>query len=272
MSKPILYTFPLAVWPSAPHLALAELGIDADFSIVNLVEGENFKPEFLKLNPNATIPTLTHGGKSFTSTTEVVNYLASISSTKVAPETTITTVVHEDRIDPNSVLFSARNDEELAKVSGGFANVFTTTRLGYLKRYAMTPEGQAHKSFYDQRIAAISGLYALLNGQASDEVKQSSFSATTALWDAIKAFTVETLPAAIAEGPFIGGDRPGVDDFHVGAWLARIAFVLGAQNSDAGVSVLEKAFGPLPEKVKVFWSAWIVRDSWVKTYPDNVLH
>jgi hypothetical protein len=193
-----------------------------------------------------------------------------------------------------------RNDEELAKVSGGFANVFTTTRkcdgvgarplwasrkyslitfllcplagLGYLKRYAMTPEGQAHKSFYDQRIAAISGLYALLNGQASDEVKQSSFSATTALWDAIKAFTVETLPAAIAEGPFIGGDRPGVDDFHVGAWLARIASVLGAQNSDAGVSVLEKAFGPLPEKVKVFWSAWIVRDSWVKTYPDNVLH
>ncbi len=58
-------------------------------------------------NPNATIPTLTHGGKSFTSTTEVVNYLASISSTKVAPETTITTVVHEDRIDPNTVLFSA---------------------------------------------------------------------------------------------------------------------------------------------------------------------
>ncbi len=62
----------------------------------------------------------------------------------------------------------------------------------------MTPEGQAHKSFYDQRVAAISGIYALLNGQASDEVKQSSFSATTALWDAIKAFTVETLPAAIA--------------------------------------------------------------------------
>lgn len=27
----------------------AELGIDADFSNVNLVEGENFKPEFLKL-------------------------------------------------------------------------------------------------------------------------------------------------------------------------------------------------------------------------------
>jgi hypothetical protein len=27
----------------------AELGIDADFSVVNLIEAENFSPEFLKL-------------------------------------------------------------------------------------------------------------------------------------------------------------------------------------------------------------------------------
>jgi hypothetical protein len=58
----------------------AELGIDADFRVVNLVEGANFNPEFLKLisrgclsivyafidvvsfqNPNASLPTLTRG-------------------------------------------------------------------------------------------------------------------------------------------------------------------------------------------------------------------
>jgi hypothetical protein len=144
--------------------------------------------------------------------------------------------------------------------------------LDYLKKLAAAPEAEAHKPFYDKKITAISGLHALLNWQASDEAKQGFFSTSTALWESIKAFTLETLPPAIAEGPFIGGDRPGVDDFHVGAWLARIAFVLGAQNSDAGVATLEKAFGPLPEKVKAYWSAWIVRDSWVKTYPDNVLH
>ena len=104
----------------------AELGIDADLSSVNLLKGENFKPEFLKLvscscsrnhwavvkalfsqNPNASLPTLTHDGKTFMSTTEVINYLVSISSTKVAPETSITSVVHEDRIDPNFALVSA---------------------------------------------------------------------------------------------------------------------------------------------------------------------
>jgi hypothetical protein len=144
--------------------------------------------------------------------------------------------------------------------------------LEHLKKHAAAPEGEVHKPFYEKKIAAVSGLHALLNGQASDEAKQGFFSTSTALWESIKAFVLETLPAAIVEGPFVGGDRPGVDDFHVGAWLARIAFVLGAQNSDAGVATLEKAFGPLPEKVKAYWSALIARDSWVKAYPNNALH
>src|SRR6266852_5452468 len=97
------------------------------------------------------------------------------------------------------------------------------------------------------------------------------FSKSSALWDGIKVFIVETLPAAFTEGPFIGGVRPGVDDFHVGAWIARIAFVSGAQKSE-GWSALEKIFGPLPENVKAYWTAWIGRDSWVKAYPENVLH
>ncbi|KAI0263680.1 hypothetical protein BGY98DRAFT_1045855 [Russula aff. rugulosa BPL654] len=53
MSKPVLYTFPGSVWAAAPNLALAELGIDADFSEVNLVEGANFTR-----NPNGTLPPL----------------------------------------------------------------------------------------------------------------------------------------------------------------------------------------------------------------------
>jgi len=272
MSKPVLYTFPGSVWAAAPHLALGELGIDADFSEVNLFEGANFNPEFLKLNPNGTLPTLTHEGKSYKSTAEVIDYLVSVSSTKVAPETFITKVVHEDRIDPNFSMVAARNDEELAQVTGSLGNVFHTTRLGHLKKYAATPEAQVHKSFYDNQITKISGLHAVLNGQAPDDGKQRFFSKSSALWDGIKVFTVETLPTSITEGPFIGGVRPGVDDFHVGAWIARIAFVSGAQKSEEGLSVLEKRFGTLPEKVKAYWRAWIVRDSWVKAYPNNALH
>jgi hypothetical protein len=67
-------------------------------------------------NPNATVPTLTHGGKSYRSTAEVIDYLASISSTKVAPETSITKVVHEERIDPNFALYAAVRSSAIAPV------------------------------------------------------------------------------------------------------------------------------------------------------------
>jgi hypothetical protein len=144
--------------------------------------------------------------------------------------------------------------------------------LEHLKKYAAAPEGQVHKAFYDEKIESIGRNSAVFSGNATQEHRQGHFAASTDLWVAIKAFAVETLPAAITAGPFIGGSRPGVDDFHVGAWLARIAFILGAHKSDEGIAALEKNFGPLPEKVKVYWSAWIVRDSWVKAYPDHVLH
>ncbi len=35
----------------------------------------------------------------------MIDYLVPISSTKVTPETSITKVVHEDRIDPNFAMF-----------------------------------------------------------------------------------------------------------------------------------------------------------------------
>jgi hypothetical protein len=144
--------------------------------------------------------------------------------------------------------------------------------LGHLKEYAVTPEAQAHKQFYDKRIASLSSLYATLNGKVSVETKQAFFSDSIALWDSIKVFTIRTLPGAIMDGPFIGGAGPGVDDFHAGPWLARIANLLGAEKSEGGVHALEKGFGPLPEKVKVYWAGWIARNSWVKAYPDNMLH
>ena len=141
-----------------------------------------------------------------------------------------------------------------------------------LKKHAASTEGEPHKAFYDGQIAKLSAINTLLQGNAPDEGKREFYAASTALWESIKAFIVETLPAAITEGPFIAGATPGVDDYHVAGWLARIAFLSGAQKSEEGISALEKRFGPVPEKVKVYWAAWIKRDSWVKAYPENNLH
>ncbi|KAI0297030.1 hypothetical protein B0F90DRAFT_1819579 [Multifurca ochricompacta] len=215
--QPVLYTFPHSVWAAAPHLALGELGLDADPRVVNLIEGANFDPEFVKV------------GKSFTSTVAVINYLVSISSRKIAPETSITTVVHEDKIDPN--LRSSPREMTKNSLRPQVASLISS-RFGGLKK-------------------SISGVHALLNGQAPDEVKQGFFNVSTALWESIKSFIFETLPAAS---------------------LRDHSSAVPVRKCDRGVAALEKRFGPVPEKVKVYWVAWIGRDSWVGAYPDNVLH
>ena len=154
-----------------------------------------------------------------------------------------------------------------------------------MKAFAGTREARVHKAFYDKKIASMCKLHSLFKGQATEDTKRDFFAASTALWDAIKVFVLETLPAALShhhvgdinsngstEGPFISGARPGVDDFHVGAWLARVASLLGAHTSKEGVDALQRRFGSLPENVKLYWTAWIARDSWVNAYPDSVLH
>ena len=61
-------------------------------------------------------------------------------------------------------------------------------------------------------------------------------------------------------------------DCHVTPWLARIASVVAAQKLYEGVSALAKHFRPIPQKANVFWDTWTERGSWVKVYPDSVLH
>ncbi|KAH9956103.1 hypothetical protein BC827DRAFT_1271179 [Russula dissimulans] len=164
---------------------------------------------------------------------EVINYLVSISQKKIAPETSITSVVHEAGIDPNFTLGAARNDEELAAISNGFVTAFTKT--GLVTR---------RKSLYHDR----------QDLQSQDAPRRPETLRTSAAhWDDIKGFIVVTLPAAIDRGPFIAGTESEVDDFHVAAWLARIAYVVGAQKSDEGVSALEQRFRPIPHKIEVLW-------------------
>ncbi|KAH9956745.1 hypothetical protein BC827DRAFT_1270781 [Russula dissimulans] len=185
MSKPVLYTFPISVW--AAQLVAADLPVDVDDTAINLLEGGNFNPEFVQFNPNATVPTLTHDRKSFTSTVEVINYLVSISQKKITPEPPSRAWCTKQGSIQNFTLGAARNDEELAAVSNSFVTTFTKS-------------------------------------------------------------------PAIDRGPFIAGAESEVDDFHVAAWLMRIAYVVGAQKSDDGVSALEKRFRPIPHKIEVFWT------------------
>ncbi|TFY54805.1 hypothetical protein EVG20_g9561 [Dentipellis fragilis] len=269
MSKPVFYTFTMSVWSAVPELALIELGLADQFDRKNidLMKGENFNPEFLKINPNATLPTISANGTQYLNTIDVTDFLVKTASVKVTPRTDITTEIHKDQYDPNVAMVIARSDEELTAKASGFPKVFLETRLNGIKSWAATAEAKPYKALFDAKIAAAEGILAIYGYVAPVDVRQSFFKNGQFLYSNIHQFYSQTLPSAIGTGPFIAGATPGEDDFHVGAWLAHIAAVFGATTISEGLAALEKGFGePVPPKVIAYYNAWSERPSFQKVY------
>lgn len=57
------------------RLVLEEKGLAYQGPILNLQNGDQFKPEYLKLNPNAAVPTLLHQGNIIVESSVIMNYL-----------------------------------------------------------------------------------------------------------------------------------------------------------------------------------------------------
>ena len=74
-----LYSFPAAPNPRRLHLFMAEKGIEIPMESVDLMKGEQFKPEFLALNPGATVPVLvTDEGECLSQVVAICDYLEAL--------------------------------------------------------------------------------------------------------------------------------------------------------------------------------------------------
>lgn len=132
----------------------------------------------------------------------------------------------------------------------------------------MTPEAAELKAFYDAKKEGNGGLLAIYKGEVPADVTASFISQSQSVWASITAYILTDLPALLPASGFIGGERPGEDDFHVGAWLARISMVSDVKEN---VAELEKELGsPVPEKVVAYWNAWTARPAWKKVYAEGL--
>lgn len=59
----------------APHAVLREIGCPFDLVRVEIARGENREPAYLKLNPNARVPTLVHGDRAMYESAAILLYL-----------------------------------------------------------------------------------------------------------------------------------------------------------------------------------------------------
>jgi glutathione S-transferase len=70
-----LYDNPVSTSAQKVRLVLAEKGLDYKAHVLNLQAGEQFAPEFLKINPSAQVPALVHGGNTYVESTVICEYL-----------------------------------------------------------------------------------------------------------------------------------------------------------------------------------------------------
>ncbi|XP_058816312.1 uncharacterized protein LOC131679589 [Topomyia yanbarensis] len=77
MAKPIFYTLHLSPPCRAVQLTAKALGVELDHQVVNLLTGDHLKPDFLKINPQHTIPVLDDNGVIVPESHAIVIYLVS---------------------------------------------------------------------------------------------------------------------------------------------------------------------------------------------------
>jgi glutathione S-transferase len=57
------------------RLTLAEKALEWDGELLDLMRGDQYRPEYAKLNPNRVVPTLVHDGKVVIESTLIIEYL-----------------------------------------------------------------------------------------------------------------------------------------------------------------------------------------------------
>ena len=72
-----LYHFPHSPNARKVLAVIHHLGLDVELEVVNLLNGEHMRPEFIRLNPNHKIPTLQDGDFALWESNAIMQYLAS---------------------------------------------------------------------------------------------------------------------------------------------------------------------------------------------------
>ncbi|OQV17248.1 putative Ganglioside-induced differentiation-associated protein 1 [Hypsibius exemplaris] len=78
-SKVVIYQYYSSYWSQMVRLACVEKGIPFTKVEIDLVKGENYNPDYLRINPACEVPALAHNGKIIDGSQPIIDYLDQIS-------------------------------------------------------------------------------------------------------------------------------------------------------------------------------------------------
>jgi len=284
-SKPQLYEFVGSCWANVPKLALSEAGYnkdDVEFIAINLVElrfqGKNFEPEYLKINPNGTVPTYISNGKTYTDSTTAVSAILREAPhpprVSAHTSTSIIDEIHGEAHDPNASLLISISDEDRQNKINGVPKAFLSGRQKALDKLVENPPAE-FKDFLTKKQAFNKSLLDFLTGEPDEATKNEIYSKGKELWKSSGIVIRGVITQALqkTEGPYAGGKEPSEVDFHIITWLSRVISNTGVEPgspASKAIPVLQKWTGghEIDPVVGKYWDAWIARDS----FKDNGIH
>lgn len=164
-----------------------------------------------------------------------------------------------------------------------------------LERYVQEAERLAqqggsfeHKmaAFLKEKQAANQILYDLYQGRSGAEKEEAFFQASQKVWYEGIPNALKQLETAIV-GPFALGDQvvsvrafprtelivESLADLHIIAWLTRCVSISGGKPDPSGIDTLESHMrgNPIGPKMKVFWKAWVERESYKRECAPTAL-
>ncbi|KAK3196876.1 hypothetical protein K4F52_000220 [Lecanicillium sp. MT-2017a] len=224
-----VYTFGGSQWAGVVHLALSEKGFaPTDYNVQDVALGtaDNFDPEYLKINPNGTVPSFTSPSLSGSlyESTDILRHLDSLSGPPTlvprdadtkAKSDAILALVHSSEMDTNVILLQARDvDEMKAKKSTGLPDWLAARQKKLEQEHAAHPD----HPFYGPKAKEngyLNDLYAADLG----EQHEAFYKSTRDSYDKLAA-GMDKLDSLL-QLPYAAGEAVTEADFHAVPWLSH---------------------------------------------------
>ncbi|OCT54503.1 hypothetical protein CLCR_00909 [Cladophialophora carrionii] len=274
-----LYSSPASQWAGVPLLGLVEKGYDEkeyEVENIDLMGAGNFHPDYVKINRNGTIPSLTSASleQPLIESADILVYLndslpsglnlAAKDDATSRAVTQLVDLVHSPEVSTNIILLMARDAEEMQAKQNGPFNDFLRKRQDTLEKYHQEiPDSDFYSARRDMN-GAIYHHYVSSDGHPQFfQQSQEAYRGFAAGMDKLESLIVL---------PYAAGSELTFADLHIVPWLAHAMFGAGAKELDdfgslenlIGKTVPDFKVGP---KTREWWGNMMKRESFKRVYP-----
>ena len=245
------------------------------------VKAENFDPDYLKINPNGAVPTVTTSALNtpLVDTRPILEYLDHARSATGAPSLTPTSdedkataqalidLVHSDSLDTGLFLFGCLDDADVSQIKSCPLFDYLAARQVALKNHLSTDPSSM---FYRSRLEENGRLHRIFT-DASRSERDEFFRETAARL--VKFADSFNMLGRHLRLPYAIGDNVSLADLHIVPWLSHSLWALGTTDRSDFSKLESRIQRAVPDfrlqpKVREWWTNFSKRDSFQEVFRE----